>query len=220
MPESSDESARRYARLVDRCLDEVYRTALRLCGSRDEAEDLAHDAFVKARRGIAKLPEDARDRAWLFRILRNAWIDRQRRSGRLPELVRWEPETEVAGEACAGDATGVEATSVPTPVMRDADDDIGREVIEQQFDDHLLEALDALPEDLRLALYLQIFGGLDYAEIAAALDCPIGTVMSRLHRAKSRLRGSLIDYAGQNGFIDREHKTHSNHEPRNEKRHG
>jgi len=178
---------------VDRCLAEVYRTAYRLCGRSDEAEELAHDAFVKARRAIAQLPPEASDRAWLFRILRNAWIDRRRRAARAPEVASPEPESEETRPA--------EKDADALPPVVDVATVEQRRALEQRFDDHVLEALDALPDELRVALYFQVFGGLDYREIAVALDCPVGTVMSRLHRAKSRLRRSLATFAEHRGLL-------------------
>lgn len=176
----------RFERLVADCLDPLYRTACRLTGNSDEGRDLAHKAFIKARLALPSLPHDANARAWLFRILRNVWIDQIRKTAREPQLVVME-EGEVAGERA------------PIPKF-DVMDEKSRRRLEQAFDDQVLTAIQTLPDDMRLALLFQTFGGLNYAEISQALECPVGTVMSRLHRAKSRLREQLATYATSLGI--------------------
>jgi RNA polymerase sigma-70 factor (ECF subfamily) len=174
------DAKRRFELLVAECLDPLYRTAYRLTGKADEARELAHEAFLRARRALSHLPHDANARAWLFRILRNVWVDHIRKSARDPQLL---PFDEI--EAFA---------DVPTPKL-DAMDKESRRRLEQYLDDQVLAAIQSLPHDMRLALLFQTFGGLNYEEISQALECPIGTVMSRLHRAKARLREQLASYA-------------------------
>jgi len=171
----------RFERLVTECLDPLYRTAYRLSGSSAQAEDLTQEAFLRARRAIAQLSQDANTRAWLFRILRNTWIDQIRKSNHEPHLL----PPEVIEEGIA---------EPPAPSFNVMDEE-SRRRLEQSLDDEVLTAIQTLPDDLRLALLFQTFGGLSYEEISQALECPIGTVMSRLHRAKTRLRERLVRYA-------------------------
>jgi RNA polymerase sigma-70 factor (ECF subfamily) len=173
------DAKRRFERLVDECLDPLYRTAYRLMGKADEARELAHEAFLRAHRAILHLPHDANARAWLFRILRNVWIDHIRKSARDPEF----PFDEIQDFA-----------ELPAPKL-DVMDEESRRRLEQFLDDQVLAAIQGLPDDMRLALLFQTFGGLNYEEISQALECPIGTVMPRLHRAKARLREQLASYA-------------------------
>jgi RNA polymerase sigma-70 factor (ECF subfamily) len=184
---STEDSNCRFERLVAECLDPLYRTAYRLTRNADEARDLAHEAFLKARRAIPQLPHDANARAWLFRILRNVWIDHIRKSARDPKLL---PVDEME-----------EFSELPAPKF-DAMDEESRRRLEQCFDDQVLAAIQTLPDDMRLALVFQTFGGLNYEEISQALECPIGTVMSRLHRAKARLREQLAAYAVSQGITE------------------
>lgn len=178
---------RRFEYLVAECLEPIYKTAYRLAGNAEEARDLAHEAFLKARRAIPQLPHDANARAWLFRILRNTWIDHLRKSMRGPEVLSLDEMAEFA--------------ELPAPKFNVTDEE-SRRRLEQCLDDEVLAAIQTLPDDMRLALLFQIFGGLDYEEISLALDCPIGTVMSRLHRAKTRLREQLAFYAASQGIIE------------------
>jgi RNA polymerase sigma-70 factor (ECF subfamily) len=170
----------RFDRLVAECLDPLYRTAYRLMGNLDEARELAHEAFLRAQRALPHLPHDANARAWLFRILRNVWIDHIRKSARDPQLLPFDEVEDFA--------------ELPVPKLEVMDEE-SRGRLEQCLDDQVLAAIQGLPEDMRLALLFQTFGGLNYEEISQALECPIGTVMSRLHRAKAHLREQLASYA-------------------------
>jgi RNA polymerase sigma-70 factor (ECF subfamily) len=176
----------RFELLVAECLDPLYRTAYRLTGNSDEARELSHEAFLRAQRALPQLPHDANARAWLFQILRNVWIDHIRKSTRDPQLLPFEEIENFA--------------DVHAPKL-DAMDEESRRRLEQCLDDQVLAAIQSLPQDMRLALLFQTFGGLNYEEISHALECPIGTVMSRLHRAKARLREQLASYAAANRAV-------------------
>ena len=182
----------RFERLVAECLDPLYRTAYRLMGNLDEARELAHEAFLRAQRSLPHLPHDANARAWLFRILRNVWIDHIRKSARDPQLLPFDEVEDIA--------------ELPAPKL-DAMDEESRRRLEQYLDDQVLAAIQGLPDDMRLALLFQTFGGLTYEEISQALECPIGTVMSRLHRAKAHLREQLAAYAAAHRTVGQTLKT-------------
>ncbi len=177
---SSNERARGYTELIERCLEPLHRTALRLTGNAAEAEDLVQETCLRAYRAWAQLREPAGAQAWLFRILRSAWLDHLRKAARRPQLV-------------AMDVEAAQPAAVVPPLL-DVTDAEDRRALEQAFDEEVLAAMNELPEDERLALMFQVFGGLSYREISEALDCPLGTVMSRL-------RSRLADYAAQARII-------------------
>ena len=182
------DAKRRFERLVTECLDPLYRTAYRLMGNPDDARELAHEAFLRAQRALLHLPHDANARAWLFRILRNVWIDHIRKSARDPQLLPFDEVEDFA--------------ELPAPKL-DAMDEESRRRLEQCLDDQVLAAIQGLPDDMRLALLFQTFGGLNYEAISQALECP-GTVMSRLHRAKAHLREQLAEYAAAHRTVGRQ----------------
>ncbi len=175
--------------LLSRNLDPLYRTALRLTGNPPDAQDLVQETCLRACRAWAQLREPAGARAWLFRVLRTAWLDQMRKSARRPRLVPLEQEPPEAATNFA-----------PVPDVVDAAE---RLALEQAFDEEVLVAMHELSEEERLAVMFQVFGGLSYREISDALGCPLGTVMSRLHRAKMSLRTRLADYAMRQGIIPR-----------------
>ena len=147
----------------------LLRVANSLTRNRADAEDLVQDTLLRAFRAIDRF--DGRyPRAWLLTILRNTHINRNRR--RRPELLR-DPER-------ATDRM-ISAVSEERP---DA-------IVDAQIDGEIIDALDALDESFRRVVELVDMNGLTYAEAAEVLDIPVGTVMSRLHRARSRIRDRL-----------------------------
>lgn len=190
---SSNQRTRDYVGLIERCLGPLHRTAFRLTGSATQAEDLVQDTCLRAYRSWAQLREPAGAQAWLFRILRSAWLDQVRKTARRPQLVPIDP-----------------ASAQPVaeiPLLLNVTEAADRRELEQAFDEEVLAAMNELPEDDRLVLMFQVFGGLSYREISEALGCPLGTVMSRLHRAKASLRAGLVDYATRQGIIARPRST-------------
>ena len=151
--------------LVDAHYESLYRYAYRLSGSAADAEDLTQEAFCKAQAGLAQLRNPGCVKAWLFSILRNAYLrrlrrDQQRRFVSLDEI---------------GDVS--EALPDPPPAVEPG---------------QLQAALDELPEAFRSPLILFYFEDFSYRDIAEHLDLPLGTVMSRLARAKAYLRERLL----------------------------
>lgn len=147
----------------------LYRVALTLVDSPADAEDLVQDTLLRAYRGLSSF-DGRHPRAWLLTILRNAHLNRFRR--RRPGLLR-EPDFGLeAGEP--DNAPGPEAI-----------------VVDASFDAAVAQAVEALPDKMRSVLQLVDIDGLSYEEAAAVLGVPVGTVMSRLHRARSRIRGWL-----------------------------
>ena len=159
--------------------DQVYRVARRLVGSREEAEDLMQETYARAFRSWQSYAPGTNLRAWLLRILTNLNIDRGRRKQRAPEM---QPLEE-------GDYflyNRLEATSGETDEER---------ILERLSQDHVAEALAAVPHDFRDVLVLVDIGEFSYAEAAQILDIPIGTVMSRLHRGRRILKQQLAELA-------------------------
>lgn len=168
-PSQQEEAFRTY---VIPELDVMYRVAYSLTRRRADAEDLVQDTLIRAYRAIDRF--DGRyPRAWLLTILRNANINRTRR--RRPELLR-DPDTQLERLAAteAGDADDPEEAAL-RPVV----------------DDRVIAALDALPEKFRQPVELVDLSGLTYQEAADVMDVPVGTIMSRLHRARKRMREHL-----------------------------
>ena len=143
----------------------LYRFAFRLSGSSQEAEDLTQEAYCQAYRSFAQLRDASRAKAWLFSILRNAYLHKLRSSKRMQTL---------SPEALAEIP---ERLPDPLPEIEPA---------------QLQKALDELPEDFRTPLLLFYFEDFSYRDIADQLQVPLGTVMSRLARAKAHLRGRLL----------------------------
>jgi RNA polymerase sigma-70 factor (ECF subfamily) len=151
-------------RLVDAHYAALYRYAFRLCGGGADAEDLTQEAFCKAQRHLDQLRDPERARPWLFRILRNAYLHRvreDRRRGCVPLDVAGEVADRPVGEGPAVDP------------------------------ERLQRALDELPEGFRTPLILYYFDDFSYRDIAEQMELPLGTVMSRLARAKAHLRVRL-----------------------------
>jgi RNA polymerase sigma-70 factor (ECF subfamily) len=172
-------------------VDVLYRTGLRLTRSSSDAEDLVQDTFVRAFRFEDKFQPGTNLKAWLLRILTNTFINRYRRK------VRERDALEGASAASIGDGVMSRAA------VRGLTDAV--EVSEQGLlREEIVEALDALPEDYRVMVILADVEELSYKEIAEAVDCPIGTVMSRLHRARKVLQQGLMAQAIQMGIVDGE----------------
>ncbi len=160
-------------------------TALRLSRRRAEAEDLVQETLYRGFRSLASYRKGTRFRAWMFRILHNVFINRIRREGMAPSAV---------------DPAEMSPADHPHPIpdIRGIGD--LPDVADHHFDDTVKAAVDAMPEVFRVPLVLFALGSLSYAEIAETLDIPIGTVMSRLHRARRNLREQLTEYATEHGY--------------------
>jgi RNA polymerase sigma-70 factor (ECF subfamily) len=166
-------------------LDAVYRVALRLAGDASEAEDLAQETMLKAFRAWRQYRPGTNAKAWLLTILRHAFINRYRRAKRRREVA---------------DVHEIE----PFTVFREVQDlDPEGTFFASLVDDQILQAIDALPEDFKETLVLSDVEGLAYAEIAEVLGVPVGTVKSRLFRARQLLQKELYDYAVEAGYVRR-----------------
>jgi RNA polymerase sigma-70 factor (ECF subfamily) len=166
-------------------LDLLYRTALRLTHNRPEAEDLVQETWLRALRHFDQFDPGSNCRAWLVTILRNAFVNKLRRAGR--ERL----ESEAAGDG------GGSATFEDSAVERSTPEE---EFLQTVFHGDVERALKALSVTSRQVIMLADLEGFTYREIAQVLSCPIGTVMSRLSRARQLLRKELQALAREHGY--------------------
>ena len=168
-------------------LSALYSFAVRLTKDREDAADLVQETMLKAFRFFDSFEQGTNCKAWLFRIMKNAYINRYRKVSKAPDTV----EYDVVGEFYES----IKDESVETSTLEE-------EMFTQALDDEVARALESLPDDFRTVIILCDIEGFTYEEIAEFIDCPIGTVRSRLHRARKILATSLASYAHQRGFGD------------------
>ncbi len=166
-------------------LDAIYNFALKLTAEPNDAEDLVQETIVKAFRFFNSYEKGTNAKAWLFRILKNSYINIYRKKSRQPNQVDYD---EVA--------TYYESVRSDYKETTDLEDLMYREMM----DDDVTKALSDLPEDFRTVVMLCDIEGFTYEEIANMLDVPIGTIRSRLHRGRNLLKTQLMDYARKRGF--------------------
>jgi RNA polymerase sigma-70 factor (ECF subfamily) len=172
-------------------LGSLATVATRLTRNTAEGEDLVQDTLVKAMRARDQFQAGTNMRAWLLRILTNTFINRYRRGG-LEKSVVEGPDADPLADGWIG-ASSLEA-------MRDPESQALRPVIAQEIN----VALNELPEEFRLAVVLADVEELSYKEIADIMGCPIGTVMSRLHRGRRLLKSRLVEHARAIGLVANE----------------
>ncbi len=165
--------------------------ATRLSRNRSEAEDLVQDTLVKALRAHEQYETGTNLKAWLLKILKNTFINRYRRSG-LERNVLEGPDADPLADGWIGADT--------LRSMRDPEGQALRPILERE----IAAALDSIPEEFRLVVVLADVEELSYREIADLVGCPIGTVMSRLHRGRRLLKTRLVEQARTMGLISDE----------------
>jgi len=181
-----DRARAEFEGLLAPLLDALLGYSLRLTGNRPDAEDLLQEAVFLAYRGFGSFRAGTNFKAWMFRIATNAFISSRRSAARAPLLSE-------------------ELECIPSPAQAaseelfDAETD-WRSVLGDAIEDEVRAAIEELPEEFRLPLLLSCLGDMRYKEIAETLGIPVGTVMSRLFRARQRLRRALRDYAAERGI--------------------
>jgi RNA polymerase sigma-70 factor (ECF subfamily) len=171
-------------------LDSLYRTALRMTNNPQEAEDLVQETMLKAFRFAHTYQPGTNLRAWLFRILNTSAINRYRKQATHPTPTSLPEGEEFYLYNQIRDLSGQE-------LSQGAEE----EVLNQYLDEDVYKALNDLPPNFRMAVILADIEGLSYKEIAEALQIPIGTVMSRISRARRQLQKSLWQYAKERGYV-------------------
>ena len=174
-------------------LDAMYGVACKLTRNPTEAEDLVQDAFVKAMRARQQFLAGTNLKAWLFRILTNTFINKYRRGG-LERSVLDGPDADPLADGWVSASTMRQ--------LRDSETLALMPLVENE----IRHALDALPDEFRLAVMLCDVEELSYEEIAQIMNCPIGTVMSRLHRGRKLLQRALYNHALSLGIVKGEER--------------
>jgi len=169
-------------------LGSLYNTAYRLARNAEDAEDLVQETYLRAYRSFGQFRPGTNLKAWLFRILKNAFINeyRKRKTRPLQEdfsEIEGSFESRIEGEA---------SSAIKDPEQQ---------ALEVSLDENVQRALDSLPPDYRMAVLLADLEGFTYKEIADILEVPIGTVMSRLYRGRKLLEGDLLDYARSHNYL-------------------
>jgi RNA polymerase sigma-70 factor (ECF subfamily) len=170
-------------------MDLLFNYANYLTGERAVASDLLQETFMKAFRFFDKFEEGTNARAWLYRIMRNTFINEYRRGKRTPNLVEFDEQL------------------TPyhfTPESTRESNDLREQIDAESFGDEITRAIGGLPEKYKSVIVLRDVEDLPYEEIAEALNIPVGTVRSRLHRGRAILFEALKEYARSKGYAVRE----------------
>lgn len=170
-------------------MDALYNFALKMTGDSDEADDLVQETYLKAFRFFDKFEKGTNCKAWLFRIMKNTYINKYRKETKEPDKVDYE-EVENYYE-------NVKPSSTDSAHLE-------KDIYDNLLDDELSEAINSLPEDFKTVVILCDIEGFTYEEIADFIDVPVGTVRSRLHRARKMLFTKLQNYAAERGYISKD----------------
>ena len=165
----------------------LYNYALKISGNSDDAQDLVQETYYKAYRHFDKFQSGTNSKAWMFMILKNSFINDYRKSKREPYKLDYE-QIQNFYENVKSD--------------RAQENNLDKEFYNDLLDDELTAAIDQLPTKMREVFLLCDLDGNSYEETAELVGCPVGTVRSRLHRARHMLQETLLDYAKDKGFLN------------------
>lgn len=186
--ETPEERAARFERDVLPLVDSLYAGAMRMTRNPEDAADLVQETIERSFKAFEKFKPGTNLKAWLFRIQTNNFINGYRKKQRQP----LQASTDVVEDWQMAQAETHTATGLKSAEAQ---------ALEALPDSDIKDALAAIPEDFRLAVYFADVEGFSYKEISEVMDTPVGTVMSRLHRGRKLLRESLSDYALERGII-------------------
>jgi RNA polymerase sigma-70 factor (ECF subfamily) len=165
--------------------DGLYRCGLRLTGNAADADDLVQETYLRAYRFWEKYEQGTNVRAWLFRIMRNCFINSYRKQSKEPTMNMYD---ETVPQVLADHATE------DTHALKGLE-------LHHHFDDEVAAAVLDLAEEFRAVVVMSDIDGMTYQEIAGLVECPLGTVRSRLHRGRRLLQAKLSNYAQTHGYV-------------------
>lgn len=166
--------------------DQLFKTALRLTRSMEESEDLLQETYLKAYRHYHQFTEGTNLKAWLFRIMKNSFINSYRRTKNRPPLMDFDELRD------SGDSFEAIAPAIQSPEV---------DLLGQELDHEIRDALMALPHHYRMAVLMVDLQGLSYQEVADTLAVPIGTIMSRLYRGRKKIEKALLNYGRRSNYV-------------------
>ncbi len=170
--------------LIEKYLDSLWFTALRLTRNRQDAEDLVQETCMKAWENLDSLHSEKKAKAWLLKILTNAFINKYRKNQNSPKLIDIEPD-------------------FLEPIFYKSGQyaDLEKEIFSNVMDEEVKEAIESLPVEFRTVILLVDIEGLSYREVQEILNISSGTLSSRLYRGRRLLRDALYEYAKKRGFL-------------------
>jgi RNA polymerase sigma-70 factor, ECF subfamily len=169
-------------------LDALYNMAYRLTRNAEDSEDLVQETYLKAYKYYDKFTEGTNLKAWLFKIMKNTFINSYRKQQNQPPRSAFSDIEESFESSLSEEAL----QQIKNPE---------EEILDRVLDEDVQKAIDALPEDYRMVLHLVDLEGFSYKEAASILEVPVGTVMSRLYRGRRMLERALLEYAQEHGYL-------------------